>query len=96
MEQKEKKAYAYAKLQSELSVKRTIMASKRTFLSYISIAVVFVSLACTFIKLNNKIDVFSIVWFCLSGVFLVLGIVDFVLTLKEIKIYKSKIDECDE
>lgn len=83
----------YAKMQSKLSVQRTLMSAERTFLSYISASVVFVSLAVTFLKLFEKLDTYTIIFFCLSGAFFLFGVLDFFITVRAIKVFNDDLDE---
>lgn len=83
----------YAKLQSKLSIQRTLMSAERTFLSYISASVVFVSLAVTFLKLFERFDTYTIVFFCLSGAFFIFGLIDFFITVRAIRVFNDDLDE---
>ena len=71
---------------TKLSINQTKMAARRTLLSYISTGVVFISLALAYIKLiDNKVDWVSLVMFVVALLFLVFGIVDYILVQKSIK-----------
>lgn len=62
-----------------LAKKKTLLSATRTLLSFIRTSVVFLSLALAFIKINKErpIDAVTITLFVLSGIFLVIGIIDF-------------------
>lgn len=79
-----KKDTSLAKKRSKLSQKSTILSATRTFLSYIRTSLVFISVALAFMKLDkeNPIDVFTIILFALSAIFLVVGIFDFIMSKK--------------
>ena len=93
-------------LKHSLSVKRTIlsinqtkMAARRTLLSYISTGTVFISLALAYIKfLDTKLDVVSLVMFGIALVFLIFGIVDYIIVQHSIKdlMHELMIDEREE
>lgn len=74
----------YAKEDTSLAKKRTMLAGVRTLLSHIRTSIVILSLAFAFMKLdkNNPIDALTIVLFVLSGVFLIIGVIDFFATKK--------------
>lgn len=68
-----------SKEDTELSKKRTMLSAKRTLLSHVRTALVVLSLAFAFMKLEKEkpIDAFTIILFVLSGVFLIVGIIDY-------------------
>ena len=69
-----------------LSIKQTKMAARRTLLSYISTGTVFISLALAYIKfLDNKLDIVSAFMFGVALLFLVFGVVDYIIVSKSIK-----------
>ena len=71
---------------TRLAITQTNMAAKRTLLSYISTSCVFVSLALAYLKLLDKgIDVLTIIMFGIGFLFLVFGIVDYILVQKSVK-----------
>lgn len=71
---------------TKLSINQTKMASRRTFLSYVSTACVFLSLALAYLKIiDSKLDVASIIMFSVAVLFLVFGVIDFVLVQRSIK-----------
>lgn len=70
----------------ELSKKRTILASRRTLLAYFRTSIVCISLSFAYMKIDrtNPIDAFTIILFCLSGIFLIVGLIDYFLTNKSV------------
>lgn len=69
-----------------LSINQTKMAARRTLLSYISTGTVFISLALAYIKfLDTKLDAVSLIMFGVALVFLVFGIVDYIIVQHSIK-----------
>lgn len=82
-----------------LSIKQTKMAARRTLLSYISTGTVFISLALAYIKfLDSKLDIVSLIMFGVALIFLVFGIVDYILVQHSIKdlMHELIIDEREE
>jgi len=77
----------------ELSKKRTILASRRTLLSYIRTSIVCISLSFAYMKIDKSspIDAFTIILFCLSGFFLIVGLVDYFLTNKSVNTISDKL-----
>ncbi len=70
----------------ELAVKRTILSNKRTFMTYFRTSIGCLSVAFAFIKLHedDPIDPFTICLFVLSGFFMVVGVVETLITKKSI------------
>ena len=64
-----------------------MLAATRTLLSHFRTTAVIISLAFAIMKLNQNepIDAFTIILFVLSGLFLVMGFVDFFVTKYYIK-----------
>ena len=71
---------------TRLAITQTDMAAKRTLLSYISTGCVLFSLALAYLKLlDNSIDVLTIILFGVAIVFIVFGVIDYVLVQKSVK-----------
>lgn len=76
---------------TNLNAHTAMLASIRTFLSYVRTTLVCFSVAFASMQLNktHPIDDFTILMFTLSGVFLVLGILTLVWTIIKIKNIKN-------
>ena len=82
-----------------LSIKQTKMAARRTLLSYISTGTVFISLALAYIKfLDTKVDAVSLIMFGVALVFLIFGVVDYIIVQHSIKdlMHELVIEEKEE
>lgn len=71
----------------ELAKKRTHLADMRTFLSYVRTSLLSLSVALAFIKLDKEkpLDVYSISLLALSGIILVIGVIQYFITIRSIK-----------
>lgn len=93
---KEKKKIKLDRIDVDLAVKRTKMSCERSLLSYIRTACVFVSLAFTYLKIAvyDKFDTFVIIMFAVGALFLIIGIIEYFLTIyRTNKIYKEYEDD---
>ena len=62
------------------------LSLKRTLLSYRSTGTVFISLALAYIKfLDNKPDVVSLIMFGVALIFLIFGVVDYIIVQHSIR-----------
>lgn len=82
-----KKKYTASAIQSELSIERTKMANRRTFLAYLRTSVALIVAGAGMLKFIQVAAWIAIGWICiaLAPVIIVLGILDYIQVKKLIK-----------
>ena len=95
MTEKDKEKLKLESLRTELSIRQTYMSCERSLLSYIRTACVFVSLAFTYLKIASydQFDFFVIAMFAIGLVFLIIGVVEYLIIKRRTKKMKHYLDK---